>query len=502
MKIIKSIYNKILNIKTDFDKLFFEKEYLSLTEEFGINFFLVVFILFLTFFAFSFSIGSMDYLNKRMNNPFTNWVDVPVTVKVKNRLDDIEQYFRRDSIKKTINLKNISEYIINFRNFYSEDLENIYQIKGRTVQDTGSLFNKIVDNKNLVIPVAKTDIKKKYNNCGIIVTKKLIKDLGYNKNSIPSYLFMEQNDGVVSFSIAAIVNDLPNNSQFITSNMAYNMTIDPFASGFIVYQETTNIITLISKTTIDKNLSKLLEDKGYKVEMIKKDSARFSQDKAILYSIIFSKAYSFKTLRKLLKDVLKNKKAYGIYWNNECPEYNDVLKSPHRLAFNFTKLDKIREFKKKMKNIFKIEVNMAQVEAKENFSLVSNLTFILSLILFIFSMVSIIFFINSILTKHLQKINANLGTLKAFGISNKKLSIIYIKIIFTFLIVSGLVAYAINMLLSIILNILIGHTMFKFYSPYILLIFILIVIFSLFNSKHSIIKVLKNTPGDLIYGRK
>jgi len=281
------------------------------------------------------------------------------------------------------------------------------------------------------------------------------------------------------------------------------MTLDPFSSGFIVFQETTNIITLITKTDIDKkNLANLLNAKGFKVEIIKEDINQFSANGVKTYSIVLSKAYKFNLLRKILKEVLKDKKDYGIFWNNECPEYSDVLKSPHRLAFNFIKLDKIREFKKIMKKEFKIEVNMAQVEAKENFSLVSNLTFILSLILFIFSIVSIIFFINSILTKHLQKINANLGTLKAFGISNSKLSVIYIKIILTFLLVSGLLAYFINMIVSILINLIIGHTMFKFYSIYILLIFIFIVIFSLFNSKHSILKVLKNTPGDLIYGRK
>ena len=100
MKIIKNTYYKILNIKSDFDKLFFDKEYMSLTEEFGINFFLIVFILFLTFFAFSFSIGSIDYLDKRMNDPFTNWVDVPVNVKVKNQLNDITSFFNCIPVKK------------------------------------------------------------------------------------------------------------------------------------------------------------------------------------------------------------------------------------------------------------------------------------------------------------------------------------------------------------------------------------------------------------------
>jgi len=498
MKLIKKIYSKILNIKTDFDKLFFTKEYLSLTEEFGINFFLIVFILFLTFFAFSFSIGSMEYLDKRMNDPFTNWVDIPVTINVKNQRENIYSYFTQDSIKNKINLNNLSDYIIYFRNFYTGSLDKVYQLKGRTVQDTSSLFKKIISKNNLISTTNVRDINSIYGECGIIVTEKLLKDLDFTTTN-PKHIFLEENEGLIALNIAAIVKDLPNNSQFITSNSLYNISFDPYTTGFIVLNETTNILQLIAEEHIREKLINELKEKNI---MVKPDLDNFKNDNKISYSIIFPKPLSFSLLKKKVNKLLKDKVTYRIFLNNECQEYNEHLKFPHRLAFNFDKLDNIRIFKNMMKEKFKVEVNMAQIEAKENFSMVSNLTFILSLILFIFSIVSIIFFINSILTKHLQKIKENLGTLKAFGINNKKMLSIYIKIIFTFLLVSGFLAYVINVLITFSINLYIGVEIFKFYSIYIFIIFLLIIVFSLLNSKYSILKVLKSSPGNLIYNRK
>ncbi len=501
MNYIKNIYLKIINIKSDFQKLFFEKEYLALTEEFGVNFHTVFSILLLTFFAFSFSIGSIDYLEKKMKDPFTNWIDVPVTMKVKPMRHKIESYFNKADVKKSIYLDNISEYSIFFRNFYNDKLNEVYQLKGRTMSDTSSLLNKIIDTKNIVSDNTEENIKEQFLNCGVIINDDALEELNFD--NAPKFIFLKIDEAAIYLPIAAVVKDLPENTDFLVTNRLYNLTKSVYSSGMIVRQQTGNIIKILSDEKLSDSFYEMMKKTGFKVEDSSLDEEIFKDNGKYKYTIIMSKPYEWEKLSKSVNKLIDDSKIKAVlFWDNECiSDYTSQISSPHRLAFNFNDLTKIRDFNTMMKNQFEIEVNMSQIESKENFSLVAKLTFILGLILLIFSLISIIFFINSVLTKHLQKIKANIGTFKAFGVDNKSLNKIYIKIILTFILVAGVLAYVVNAFLSIIVNLIIGLKILKFYSIYILFIFLIIVSISLFFSNKSILRVLKNSPGNLIYNR-
>ena len=70
---------------------------------------------------------------------------------------------------------------------------------------------------------------------------------------------------------------------------------------------------------------------------------------------------------------------------------------------------------------------MGQIESRDNYNLVTNLTRILSVVLIGFSVLSISLFLSNIFKRHLEKIKMNIGTFKAFGIDNKTLQFIYFK---------------------------------------------------------------------------
>lgn len=502
-KKFNNFFLSLISIKSDFQKLFFKKEYLSLTEEFGINFYTIFIILLLTFSAFSFSIGSLDYLRIRMKDPFTNWVDVPVTPQVKPKVEDIVTYFNQDSIKHKIYLDNISKYSMFWEEIYDIELKDIYQLKGRTISDSSSLLTKIIEEDNIVFQNV-DDISTEFDNCGVLINDAILPTIWKNKKNYPKNLFIKMDDGIISLPVLAVVKDLPDNAEFIFSNRLYNITHNAYLSGMIVRNESNNIFKLITSEKIHKTLIDKFRDSGFAIENIKLDEDKFEYEKKIIYTFVLSEPYPWELIVKSIDKYFKGKvEGFGIYLDNECPEYySSVLESPHKLAFNFNDLSEVRKFNKLMNDQFDVEVNMAQIVSKENFSLVSKLTFILSLILFLFSLISIIFFINSVLTKHLQKIKANLGTMKAFGIGNSTLNNIYMKIIFTFILFAGLLAYCGNILISQIINLIVQTSLLKFYSIYIILIFILILTLSLWYSRFSIMKVLKNTPGNLIYNRK
>jgi ABC-type antimicrobial peptide transport system permease subunit len=156
---------------------------------------------------------------------------------------------------------------------------------------------------------------------------------------------------------------------------------------------------------------------------------------------------------------------------------------------------------------------MSQIESKENYNFVSKLTIFISGFLVIFSVISIILFLSNLIKVHINKIKPNLGTFKAFGLSNPVIVRIYS------ILSLGFLLYAIVIALGI--SLLIGETgLFRFLfrvsgtvidenssyfdlltdiKTYIALAAIVLV--SLVVLPWNIWKMLDKTPGDLIYKR-
>src|SRR5688500_10669804 len=138
-----------------------------------------------------------------------------------------------------------------------------------------------------------------------------------------------------------------------------------------------------------------------------------------IYQLIFPIGQSSESsvISKTLMKVDLGAPAF-LYKEISCNDKFSNIASPDNFAFQFNDLEQIREFKQGMLEAFDVNVSMQQVESAENFSLVSTLTLTTSIVLFAFAMLSIGFYISSLIRSHLQRISANLGTMKAFGLRN------------------------------------------------------------------------------------
>ncbi|MCA1764545.1 MAG: hypothetical protein LC664_16355, partial [Flavobacteriales bacterium] len=148
-----------------------------------------------------------------------------------------------------------------------------------------------------------------------------------------------------------------------------------------------------------------------------------------------------------------------------------------------------------------IEIDTRQVEVKENFALVSSLTWTISVILLAFGVLSIILFVNNLLRTHLFKVRTNLGTFKAFGLSNSFLNTIYLKIISVFLFIAILIAFLLAGIVDLIEHFIYEESRFNIISPWVLVAILLLVVVSLFISFRTSKRILGDTPGNLIYNR-
>jgi len=210
---------------------------------------------------------------------------------------------------------------------------------------------------------------------------------------------------------------------------------------------------------------------------------------------------------------LNNSNILRIY-KYDLSGFENEFSSFDNLSVNFISLDRIREFSNFLFDLKNLRIDMSQIESKENYNFVSKLTFFISGFLVIFSVISIILFLSNLLKVHINKIKPNLGTFKAFGLSNSVIVRIYSLLSLRFLF------YAIAIALGI--SLLIGETgFFRFLfrvsgtiidentqyfnllndiKTYIALA--AIVLASLIVLPLNIWRMLNKTPGDLIYKRE
>jgi hypothetical protein len=166
----------------------------------------------------------------------------------------------------------------------------------------------------------------------------------------------------------------------------------------------------------------------------------------------------------------------------------------------------IREFETFVKEEFKVSIEMSQINAKENFNAVSLLANILSWSMIVFAIICIILFIVNLLQSYFQKVKRNLGTFKAFGISNAELISVYVLIMITTVLAAICMSLSLTYIVELTLQLfgILKDGTFSYLNLWSAKTFCSVVIILAASVATVYIvmhKLLKTTPGDLIYDR-
>jgi len=513
----QSINNQ--NIHQDFKKIFYKNEGTELNGKKRFNFWILFAILTITFSAIGFAAGSLKYLKKKMDDPYINWfnVDLPsgsgaFGINTANNLN-------QDSIAKNEFKYQVAipyyRFLQTFKTF--PKLETL-EVSGRSVDIEDPLLEELFTPKNLVRGRTFSDKE----DLGIIVTREFLDKFGYDIDV--SHVFMAgvdlDNKFYVPLPVIAVVKELPDLSYFaVTSHFAiqkrFHYTNNPFnrvnTKGLLYFIKGNQEEANKYKKKIEEYFStKEFEDLGAYVTVTENNT---SYVPGYSISVTFWDEFEQEEYDKLsekmeikLSDQDNLLRIYDVKTEVGFNENYD------HLAVNFYDLEKVREFKDYILQKFNLSVDITQVEAKENYNYVSKLTLIISFILIFFSILNISMFISNVLSRHLEKIKMNIGTFKAFGLKRLDLVSIYIYLIVRFSFVSMILAFLVSLVFGesggvrFILKILgsnieTGERYFDLFNWWsvltILLIFAVTSIVTYFTS----MKIVKQTPGDLIYNR-
>lgn len=487
----------------NYKSLFIKKELNSLIGSDKRNLFISSALLFVAVFTISFSLGAYEQLKERMNNPFTNWVTMPVLYQYRDSIPLLKQYFSKAENLSNYGLKDISGYIKWTFKVVHPTTDKVLDLTGRTMNFSDDITLKMFDKDNILSLKDNFDPKDDENLFELFVSEQFCKKLNIDiRKAVGQPIRIQdfETDFVLLFKIGGVLKNLPNHTTFIMSQDFFNMFKEkPETTGFVEVQDQTRL-TFLSKKEIEGKIIKdaftsgqIVDDEFQKVTLAGADS--------IYKYTIFTSDYVTDSLKHKFLQSMKYLGAPISLTKEWQPVkgYSDIT-DPMYFSFNFTNLDRIRELQSFLKESYKMEIELSVVEDRDNFSLVSKLTYFMIVSLIIVAIISFIIFLYNLIKNHLDKIKPNIGTFMAFGLSSAIIGSIYTNTIMKFMIKSWAIVF-IMLLIFWCFGYFTDFYNLKLFHPLVIFTFLLFNLVSYVLSKRITSKILNETPGDLIYGR-
>lgn len=434
-----------------YNKIFRKREFKAILGNKSANFWILWGVFLLTIGSLSFSRAGLDFLSRKMNDPFIKWIQVKEQGDFERFRNDVQQPdFARDTFDiSTIETNNfILEYV------FTADFKK-WRVEGRTIAPQSQLLPKILDEDNTVV-LRSLDISS--SDYGWIVTRDLMKNLGYREDNYPLFLnYTYKGDAerldslgienydrymVMPIPIIAVVKQLPDLLDFVapqyfkcqleSSDNPFNLSLhDRYYHDLVLVAEH-------SDQDVERQIEETLQASGLAYDADWAGSAvNYEQAlrPATKYRVIMRDT-NVPALNAVAKTIAEMEDVYRVY---DYAFDKGLILNPDYMSFMFEDLNKVQAFAKWAKNNYGVRIDMAQIEAKNNFSIFNQLANGLCMAIIGISVLFISIFSWFLINAHFQKISKNLGTIMAFGLSNKSIIGIYLEV-FMKLILMGLVA--------------------------------------------------------------
>lgn len=491
------------------------------------NLWLLTIVLVATFVSIAFSNGSMKYLSEKMNDPFTNWVNIENQFEG-DKLNDLQESLTfDDALKERYHYKSVQgDGYFAIQLLYKSGNE-FATFEGRSFEHLDTeLVREILKSKNIVGGASVHADSIPERSLGLIITKEMLHRLGYSEDSIPEFIYyMALSEGADSLGfdmvydniyaaapipLLAVVNRLPMNMDIISSQYFHeqyqNGITFPFCLNNREYAESLLYFVPSDIKDFAKGVKQLDSKKIRSVLPFQQDDIEFLRpwkQGSFMKVYLRGKKHSLQDIHDINELITSNYNVTRVHKYNVSDDAAPILRY---LSVHFNDLDSIRAFENFANTKFNVNVEMSQVSSKENFNAVSVMANILSWAMIVFSIVCIIMFIVNMLQSYFQKVKRNLGTFKAFGISSSELIMVYVIILLAIVICSIVISLAFTWIIQLMLPVfnLMKDGTYNYLSLWNMktVYCIAIVIVATIVTVRSVMrKLLKQTPGDLIYDR-
>lgn len=521
---------KLLN---EHQKLLMRRECKVVIGPHAVNLWLLTIVLTLTFFAISFSAASTDYLADKMNDPFTNWVNIDLSsTKDEETIKNLKQDLETDSIQRKFGYNGVQAEVNSSLNLVDKSGRSHILSTLFYENLSSDLIEAVLSEENLIDGCSVSPDSISEASLGMVLTEDALVRLGYDDRKWPAYVDYHSkstyadtlgmtmlDDGIYArapLPLLAVVKRLPMNKEAIASKYLNEVRIkvgecpidlnhENYARElfYFVPQEVTDFNIDKLRASLPSALSECVDDLLPQPQTLKKLR---SWKKGSIVRVYIKPGTSLQFINSLEREITGK---FGVrelerIYNYDTMEADDYTSTSRDNVFSvhFTTLDSISAFENFVKCSAGIQIEMTQVNAKKNFWAVSEMAGVLTAAMIVFSIASIIIFIINMMHNYFQKVKRNLGTFKAFGISSNSLIIVYTLIIIGIVIVALTLSLAIVWIVQSLLPLRQGAYSYLYLWNPITGWAVIIVLTSVFACVYIVMRrLLRSTPGDLIYDR-
>lgn len=493
-----------------------------------VNLWLLTIVLVATFVSIAFSNGSMIYLEEKMNDPFTNWVNVERSFG-DDRLDDFREDLSSQQLKDRFGYDDVQGDCV-WRYTFVGKGSKTYNFDVRFFERLQSqLVAAILSEDNVIAGCAMPIERLTDKSLGVIITLDMLNKLGYSRDSIPAYVdfrshskdadtlgveMIEEKYAAAPLPLLGVVKRLPMNMDAVASLYLYeqyqdvrhplNLNNEAYARNLVFYVPTYLLEDFkASVPQLAPRGLKKVEALPYEEGM---DYMTSWKDGEQMLVYVPDASVSTASLVQFGKNIQKRYADWGVKRLYQYKVVDKPLKERDYLSVSFHRLDSIRAFEHFAKENYNVEIEMSQVSSKENFNAVSVMANILSWAMIVFSMVCIIMFIVNMLQSYFQKVKRNMGTFKAFGISSAELINVYVLILLVIVVSAVLISLSVTWLIQLLLPVIgmLKDGQFNYLSLWNMKTvwsIVIVIVATVVTVRVVMTRLLRQTPGDLIYDR-
>lgn len=523
---------------TSFQSLFRAKEFATLSGRRKRNLAVLSVVTLLTFLSVGFALGGLAYLSEKLNDPFVRQLSFQANTKVTGVPNsDAVETVKSWSDMFDFNEQDVRMYGPTYNRFETADSQPIRSYRGRSMSKGDPVLEDLCDPNNVVWKSDKTPTPKELvegmddANIRIIVTRDMLFKHGYNIEAPPSYLRIERpGDRPWQVPLLAVVKKLPDRAAYILTHNAW-LALEGVPSSIYVggsdqlYVHFEGLQNAQAKNQLLNALKAEVGTCGIPVSRYtwrngttNAERSRWTPRKEDVLEMQLERGSGAHfRLADALREFFKANQGTPLYaWGGKggtrIPDEEGADKFKNMSVY-FNSLEKVTPFSERITTEFeRVEVDLSSIENKDSLRLFSGLALILAIFLIGFSVLSITTFVNSLISAHFQRIQRNLGTLKAFGLSTKVLMRAYARISLVFVLISTafgfVMALGIGMAGTMRLMIQAARLplapnvlYFDLFNNQSVITFVVIVITSYFFVRINLSRLLKYTPGELIYDR-
>ena len=529
----------------EYNRTFIKNEFKSILGKRFINFWILLAVFLFSIGSLCISSAGLEFLRQKMEDPFINWIDVHNNPN----LDEFFSNLEKQEIKDKFGYSTIEKNVFMLEYVFTSEHKKL-RVEGRTIEDKSQLLTKILSHDNVIVkrenPITKNDY-------GLVVTQDLMERLGYGKiEKYPLFINLTKQVAVpmlikdcglcghtkaeidttklkelgitdfdtwqeIPIPIIAVVKQLPDVLDFLATPYFSEQLEAGEASPFNInmHPNYLNRIQFILQDGDEENAKTEIASKFQNINIEWENTVDFNlafKVTKLLSAIVRDTSISKEQLNNLCNSVVENSRntkipIYRFYDYEFC---KGIQLNTDYISIMFDNLINVKAFQLWAKDEFNIRIDMAQIDAKENFQTFNNLAIGLSAAIITISIIFLIIFLYFLINSHFQKISKNLGTIIAFGLDNRSIIEIYLAVFMKLIFISLFVAVTLLGIMQFLLHMVnIGYSLNGMIMPYMnmldwlvlavllgILVLSTIVTFIIMNKK-----IQKSTPGDLIYER-